>query len=112
MITAQEAQAQVLEVIAARLEAEIDEEPSTAAVKTKIEGAITTAISEELLEVQIPITLEEKSLFYSAPFSELLRTLSYIFAISQVCANDPPEEVSAILTISWYGSNYGRKPRA
>lgn len=114
MITAQEAQTQVLEGIAARLEGEIDEEPSTAAVKTKIETAVTTAISEELLEVQITLTEVEVGLFNSAPFNEWLTALSYTFSIMPAfnMAVDPPTANGGILTISWYGSTYGRKPAA
>jgi hypothetical protein len=114
MITAQEAQAQVLEVIAARLEGEIDEEPSTAAVKTKIETAVTTAISEELLSTALDLTEVEIGLFKSAPFSEWLTALSYTFSITPVfnVAVDPPTANGGVLTISWYGSAYGRSPSA
>ena len=107
MLTAREAQEEVLGAIKTQLEASLD-----ANLKAKIEAAVSDAITAESLDAEITLTAAEYTTYQEDPFRDWLRVMSYSVSAAPIMTGDPPVDDGATLRISWYGSEYGRKPPA
>lgn len=107
MLTAKEAQEEVLGAIKTQLEAALD-----VTLKGKIEDAVSAAITAESLSVDITLTAAEYLTYQEDLFRDWLRVMGYTVSVAPIMAGDPPQEDGVILSLSWYGSEYGRKPPA
>jgi hypothetical protein len=107
MLTAREAQDEVLGALKTQLEAALD-----VTLKGKIEDAVSAAITAENLGVEITLTAAEYTTYQEDPFRDWLRVMGYTVSAAPIMVGDPPQEDGVVLALSWYGSEYGRKPPA
>lgn len=107
MLTAKEAQEEVLGAITTQLEAALDVN-----LKARIETAVSDAITAENLNAEVVMTAAEYATYQEDPFRDWLRVMGYTVSTAPTMTGDPPVEDGATLHISWYGSEYGRKPPA